>query len=95
MELWFKESGDVHLQIEGQLRTLLNGTRIENGCLRGSFSGDIGTDDANRRRPYNLHVKLKLRGNVLNGSITASTLGGRRAGEVLSYWMEVKKDLPP
>jgi CubicO group peptidase (beta-lactamase class C family) len=91
IEVWFKESGDIHVQMRGQLRTLLSGARIENGYFRASFNGDIGTADANRHRPYNLHLKLKPRGNVLNGSITASTLPGRRAGDVLSYWIEMTK----
>lgn len=94
VEMWFKESGDVHVQLKGQLRTLLSGVRFENGYLRGSFSGDIGTPDANRRRPYNLHVKFKQRNDMLNGSITAATLSNERAGDVLSYWIELKRTQP-
>lgn len=101
VDMWFKESGDIHVQMKGQLKTLLSGSRIENGYLRGSFSGDIGTGDANRRRPYNLHVKLRQRNDTLSGSITAVTLSGSssgsgisRAGEVLSYWIELKKAMP-
>jgi CubicO group peptidase (beta-lactamase class C family) len=94
VEMWFLESGDIHLQMKGQLRTLVNGARIEGGYLRGSVGGDIGTDDANRRRPYNLHLKLKNRGEALNGSITATSLAGRRVGSVLSYWVELKRAAP-
>jgi hypothetical protein len=94
VEMWFPESGEIQLQMKGQLRTLVNGARFEEGYLRGSVGGDIGTDDANRRRPYNLHLKLKNRGEALNGSITATSLAGKRVGSVLSYWIELKRAPP-
>ncbi len=60
--------------------------------------GDIGTEDANRR-PYRLHLDLKLRGRLLNGAIVPQTwseddYGGapeRRVGNGLSYWTELRK----
>lgn len=90
VEMWFKEDGDIHIQMKGQYRNLLNGVRFEGDYLRGSFWSDIGTSDANRHR-YNLHLKLKLRedGNVLGGSATSSSIDP--AGNVLSSWMELEK----
>jgi len=87
---WFKESGDVHVRMGDQLRTLLNDVSFEDGYLSGRMMGDIGTEDANRR-PYCLHVTLKLRDQALNGDMTAISLPGKRAGNALSHWMEIKK----
>ena len=48
----------------------------------------MGTEDANRR-PYNLRVEVKKRGDVLNGSLIAMSLPGNRAGNALTHWIEV------
>lgn len=90
LDVWVKQTGDVHIQLRGQLKTLLNEPRWEEGQLVGMFAGDVGTDDANRR-PYHLHVRWKLREDVLNGSTAAISLPGRRVGNALSYWTELKK----
>jgi CubicO group peptidase (beta-lactamase class C family) len=90
LQLWFKPAGDVYVQLGDQLRTLLNQPRFDGQYLTGVFAGDIGTGDANRR-PYHLHLRVKLRDQVLNGSLTAISLPGPRAGNALSYWVEVKK----
>jgi hypothetical protein len=89
LELSFKPSGDVHARLKDQLWTLLNDVRFLEGCLRGKMFGDIGTEDANRR-PYHLHLELKLRGDALNGSVTAMSLP-TRLGNALSHWVEVRK----
>jgi CubicO group peptidase (beta-lactamase class C family) len=88
--LTFLESGDVHARLGQQLKTLLNDVVFRDGYLTGRLMGDIGTEDANRR-PYWLSVSLKLRGNVLNGGMTALSRPGRRAGNALTHWVEVKK----
>jgi len=102
VELWFKDSGDIHVQLGGQLRTLVSGARIQAGYFRGSFAGDLDTDDLKRFRPYALHLRVKLRGDALNGSVTASTTlsdletsATRRVGGVLSYWIELKRRAAP
>jgi CubicO group peptidase (beta-lactamase class C family) len=91
LTLWFKESGDVHAQLGTQLKTLLNDVQLENDQLTGRMLGDIGTEDANRR-PYLLHVDLKRRGEVLNGAVIAISLPGKRLGNALSHWVEVRKE---
>jgi len=73
------------------LKTLLDRTQFKDGYLTGSFSGDIGTEDANRTR-YALSLSLKLRGNILNGAMTAQSLPGRRVGNALTHWVELKKE---
>jgi len=90
LTFWFKESGDVHAQLGDQLKTLLNDVTFKDCYLGGRMMGDIGTEDANRR-PYHLHVSLKLRGDVLNGAMISMSLPGRRMGNALSHWVEVSK----
>jgi CubicO group peptidase (beta-lactamase class C family) len=88
--LVFQPDGDIHARLGRQLRTLLNRVEFRDGYLRGSFTGDIGTEDANRTR-YELTLSLKLRGDVLNGAMTAQSLPGRRVGNALTHWVELKK----
>jgi CubicO group peptidase (beta-lactamase class C family) len=88
--LVFQPDGDVHARLSAQLRTLLNRVGFRDGYLSGSFMGDIGTEDANRTR-YVLSLSLKLRGDVLNGAMTAQSLPGRRVGNALTHWVELKK----
>lgn len=90
-ELTVQPDGDVHVELAGQLRTLLSEPSWSDGYLRGVLAGDIGTADANRR-PYRLHVELKLRdGSSLNGSVSAISLDAPRVGNALSHWMELTK----
>jgi CubicO group peptidase (beta-lactamase class C family) len=90
--LLFQPDGDVHAKLGSQLITLLNRTQFKDGYLSGSFSGDIGTEDANRTR-YSLQLSLKLRGDVLNGAMTAQSVSlGRRVGNALTHWVELKKE---
>lgn len=96
--LWFKSSGDVHAQLGNQLRALVNDVKFDDDQLRGVMLGDIETEDANRR-PYRLHLDLKLRDETLNGAIIAIThmevdqggARGRRTGNALSHWAELKR----
>jgi CubicO group peptidase (beta-lactamase class C family) len=90
LQMWFEENGEIYVQMQGQNKTYVSGARIQNGNIRGSFNGDIGTEDANRY-PYNLHFKLRRRDDLLYGSITATSQGGRRVGSVLSHWLELKR----
>lgn len=87
---WFKDSGDVHIRMGDQLRTLLNDVVFKNGHLSGRMMGDMGTEDANRRL-YNLHLSLELHRQTLNGAMTAISLPGQKMGNALSHWMEIRK----
>ena len=62
----------------------------ENGFLVGRFLSDIRTEDANRR-PYSLLLTLKPRGAVLNGPVSAISLPGKRAGNALTSWAELRR----
>ena len=90
LQMWIQEDGDVHVQFQGQLKTLLNEPRVDKDYLTGVMHGDIGTDDANRRA-YHLHLRLRLRGLTLGGSCKSISLPGPRPGNALSYWTELTK----
>jgi CubicO group peptidase (beta-lactamase class C family) len=77
-------SGDIHVKLESQLSTLLNDVQFRNGRLTGRTSGDL--EDDLIRPPYELKFYLDLRGEALNGAVTASGTGPR-----LSYWVELKR----
>jgi len=89
INLWFKESGDVHVQLSNQLQTLINDARFEKGTFTGRMTGDIGTPDANRR-PYYLDLNITLRGEVLNGVLNVIGRHPSR-GVGLGYWVEFKR----
>jgi hypothetical protein len=91
MTLRVFESGDIHAQIGGQMKMLWNGVRWQDGYLSGRMPGDAGTEDAGRR-PHYLSFTLKLRGSVLNGAASALSQPGRRAGNALTQWVELKKE---
>jgi CubicO group peptidase (beta-lactamase class C family) len=94
LEIVVREHGDIHVRLEDQLWTLLNESKFEDGCLLGKFASDIGTADANRR-PYHLHLNARLRGDVLNGSLTAISLPAPRPGNALSHWVELRRQPAP
>ncbi len=88
--LVFQPDGDIHAWLGTQHKSLVNRAEFKDGYLTGEFLGDIGTEDANRTR-YVLALSLKLRGNVLNGAVTARSLPGKRLGNALTQWAELKK----
>ena len=90
LELWAHEDGQIRVRLAGALMTLLNNSRLADGELTGVFFGDIGTDDTNRR-PYNLHLRVKLRGATMNGSLTAISLPAPKPGNALSFWTELQR----
>ena len=90
LEMWVKPDGDIHMRLEDQLLTVLNTSRLQEGRLTGVFAGDIATSDANRR-PYNLHLDTNLRGETINGSLTAISLPNRKPGNALSYWVALQR----
>jgi hypothetical protein len=87
--LRFKGPGDVHVRLGEQLETLLNEAKLAGDELTGVFQGDIGTSDANRR-PYHLHLDLKLGEGSLCGAVVVISLPTSRGG-AMAYWVELKK----
>jgi hypothetical protein len=88
--LRFKEPGDEHVRLGEQLETLLNEAKFEGEVLTGTIQGDIGTSDA-KRRPYHLHLDLKLREGSLCGAAVVISLPTSRGG-AMAYWVELKKE---
>ena len=86
---WFKECGDIVVKLGDQLKTLLNDPIFKDDYLSGRMTGDINTEDANRH-PYHLSLTMKLRDQVLNGSLTAISNINKR-GNALSQWIEIIK----
>ncbi len=82
--------GDVHVQFEGQLETLVTRPRFRDGWLRGRFTGDLGTEDT-ARTPYDLNLEVKLRDDILGGSLTAMSRPAPRVGNALTHWIELRK----
>ncbi|MGA7340696.1 MAG: serine hydrolase, partial [Terracidiphilus sp.] len=85
----FLPSGDVHIQIADELESLLNKVQFKDGWLSGEAWGDVKTDDAERHRANTLLFSLKLRGNVLNGAVSATEDGPIPVA--LTQWLEVEK----
>ena len=90
LALAIDEGGRVHVQLGDDLWTLLNNARFDGEYLRGGFRGDIGTEDANRTDSV-LSLELRLRGDVLNGSVIAITLPNVRLGNALTHWAELRR----
>ena len=90
ISLSIKNSGDIHIKMRNQSITHLDNTRLQDGFIKGSFSGDIGTEDSNRL-PYKLYISIKPRKQVLNGSVISISLPSKRPGNAMSYWAELKK----
>ncbi len=82
--------GRVQVRFQESEWIALNEVQFEDGFLRGHFPADIGTEDASRR-PHNLRLYLKLRGDRLNGACTALSLPAEKIGNALSHWVELTK----
>jgi len=85
-----KEEGGVYVLLGSRPWTVLGQPTWTDGTLSGTFAGDTGTEDANRL-PYTLRLEVKQRGEVLNGSLIAVSLPGKRVGNALTYWIEVTR----
>ncbi|HQH74241.1 MAG TPA: hypothetical protein PK360_19345, partial [bacterium] len=90
LTLEFQADGDAHALLAGQLETLLNDVSWKNGFLHGLMMGDVRMEEITRR-PFLLELKLKKRGDVLNGSLTSLSQPEGRLGNALSCWVELKK----
>jgi hypothetical protein len=89
IELKFLETGDIRLQLAGQLPSLLSEASFKDGWLHGVALGDVGTQDVNRHKGIYLDLTLKLRGDVLNGSAVATN--DERRGVELAHWVELRR----
>ena len=84
--------GDIHVQMGDRLPSLLNEAQLTDDHLTGKAWGDFGTDDVRRNRAYALSFELQLRGNVLSGPVSASSITEDDVNRgTLTQWLEVKK----
>jgi CubicO group peptidase (beta-lactamase class C family) len=88
MTLWCRPSGTVEVQFGTQARTQVREARLLAEAFTGKMDGDIGTDDAGRR-PYSLEWDVSLRGDVLNGTLYATTRSTRPLR--LGSWVELRR----
>jgi CubicO group peptidase (beta-lactamase class C family) len=85
-----RESGDVRAQLGGQPETVVTEAKSAGDVLTGVMAGDVGTADAGRR-PYRLHLDLKLRAGSLCGAVVVISLPTSRGGS-MAYWTALKKE---
>jgi CubicO group peptidase (beta-lactamase class C family) len=84
------KDGEGRLKIGQQLESLVNGLHVEDGYLVGQAASEIDTDDA-KRYPEFVQLSLKLRGDSLNGGITAMSKPAVRVGNALTCWADLKR----
>jgi hypothetical protein len=82
--LTIQADGDVHVDIEGQLKTLLDRVRFSDGYLTGTSYGTIPSGDASLH-PHNISYKLLLDGDRLSGHVSTGFTTGRSYGNFSSY----------
>jgi CubicO group peptidase (beta-lactamase class C family) len=96
------ETGNVYATLSDQPRTLLQNVSYQEdfpkfmnagggSFLRGWVLGKLETEDVNRGRPYKLALELKLRDNLLNGSMIAFSQREIFSGP-LAHWVELRKE---
>jgi hypothetical protein len=95
----FQPDGDVRIKLEGQLETLVNQLRLENGKLTGRCQGIITTEDT-MRRPHQLRLVLRQKGGVISGTIHAQSSIDAQAKNLpkrdyfaLASWMKLTKNI--
>jgi len=87
------DSRNIRIEIDGKvtrpvpIQTPLGPLSFKDGIFQGAFLGTIPTDDS-KRSSHVLFLRLKLRGNKLNGF--AATVAINRKF-VLPHWIELQK----
>ena len=72
LELVVQPDGDVHVALDDQLRTLLNGPRLADSVLTGRFAGTMPTPDV-ALHAHSILLRLRWRGGTLLGQASAQT----------------------
>jgi CubicO group peptidase (beta-lactamase class C family) len=91
LTLWCEHNGEVLAQLARQPKTSIRQAQLDRIAFTGKMDGDIGTDDAHRR-PHELEWNVTLRGDVLNGTLYATTKTQRPLR--LGYWVELRRVEP-
>jgi CubicO group peptidase (beta-lactamase class C family) len=82
--LTIQADGDVHVDIDGQLGTLMDRVRFADGFLSGTSYGTILSGDA-VAHPHNISYRMLLDGDVLSGFVTTGFTTDRSYGNWSSY----------
>jgi CubicO group peptidase (beta-lactamase class C family) len=82
--LSIQADGDVHVEIRGQLGTLMDRVRFADGFLSGTSYGTIPSSDA-VAHPHNISYRMLLDGDVLSGYVTTGFTTDRSYGNLSSY----------
>jgi CubicO group peptidase (beta-lactamase class C family) len=88
--LRFQPDGDLHARLGSQLWTLVNEPHLASGHLTGVCVGEL-TFALPPHAPYQLHLDLQQRGDVLNGAVIAMTVDGQRFTDAVSLWAALKR----
>jgi CubicO group peptidase (beta-lactamase class C family) len=89
LTLEFLPSGEVHAELQGQRKSLVNEASFNDGWFEGNFVSELDTEEIARRGPNILYLTLKSRGAVLSGGAAAMSEGMR--SNALTHWVELKK----
>jgi CubicO group peptidase (beta-lactamase class C family) len=82
--LTIQADGDVHVDINGQLGTVMDRVRFSDGFLSGTSYGTIPSADATLH-PHNLGYRLLLNGDTLSGYVNTEFTTDRSYGNLSSY----------
>lgn len=85
MELVVDEDGDVHVDVAGQLDTLLDDVDFVDGRLQGRHLGRIPTADVMRHPMHSVFLNLRLEGDRLYGQASAQTMADPTFYSLASY----------
>ena len=86
-------TGDVHAKLGSELNTLLNYARFTSQRLTGVMAGNLGMDEDTGGEPYDLRFESYVRGNTLYGAVTTRPRPRSRHGGLLSYWVDLRKEV--
>ncbi len=82
----------THAAAAGRPATPLEQAQYHNGELEGSFAGNLGVDDADRRRRYTLRlVLLRRSNNEFNGGVWTRPIPGLDNGPLHTYWVQLTR----
>jgi len=91
-ELTVLPSSEPQVKLGKGLTSLLNQVQFQNGELTGQAWGDLGIDDARHRQAYTLSFDLSLRGGVMSGPVSATSVAGDVVNRgSLTQWLELRK----
>jgi CubicO group peptidase (beta-lactamase class C family) len=88
VRLTCEDTGEIEVQLGKHPKVSVREARLQDSAFSGKMDGDVGTEDAHRR-PYILEWNLTLRGDVLDGTLYATTRTTRPLR--LGYWAKLQR----